>query len=94
MSNEKNESNVFIFKPVIREKVRMTEGEPLGTISACDLGEPQIENMDRLFNLRDWLKNCLEKNGAEVTGSGIGFGEADVSIKLDGMNFWVTIKPT
>jgi hypothetical protein len=45
------------------------------------------------FNARDWLQSAIEAKGAVVTGAGMGMGQADISFKLDGCNFSVSIRP-
>lgn len=45
------------------------------------------------MNMRDWLQSALETKGAKITGGGIGCGQADLQITLDGMPYWVSIKP-
>lgn len=51
-------------------------------------GDPET-----LFNSREWLQKSVESGGAKVIGGGIGCGQGDLSILLDGCRFTVSIKP-
>lgn len=53
-----------------------------------NFGDPET-----LFNSREWLQSAVEAKGAEMTGGGIGFGQADIDIELEGMRFNISIKP-
>lgn len=55
---------------------------------AKDFGDPET-----LFNSREWLRKALEAKGARFTGGGIGGGEADIDIELEGFQFNVRIRP-
>lgn len=46
-----------------------------------------------LFNSRQWLQAALEAKGAKITGGGVGFGQADLDIVLEGFRFNVSITP-
>jgi hypothetical protein len=46
-----------------------------------------------LLNSRDWLTKALEAKGAKKVGGGIGCGQADIDIELEGCRFNVSIKP-
>ena len=55
-----------------------------------------VDEMDTeaFLNLRDWLEAALKAAGAkESTGMGIGGGQADIDIELEGMRYNVSIKP-
>jgi len=54
-----------------------------------------FEDMDHtaFLNIRNWLEQALITHGAKRTGGGIGFGQADIDITLDGMPYNVSIKP-
>lgn len=54
-----------------------------------------LEQMDvpAFFNMRDWLEKAVREAGADVTGKGVGMGEADLDIVLEGMKYNVRIKP-
>jgi len=45
------------------------------------------------FNLRDWLEAAITNHGAKVTGKGLGGGASDLWFKLEGMEYFVSIKP-
>lgn len=54
-----------------------------------------IHEMDTeaFLNMRDWLKKACEAQGAKMTGGGIGMGQADIDIELDGCRYNISIKP-
>lgn len=62
---------------------------------------PQIGNclhesfgdVDDLLSIRNWLQYHLEGTGADIIGKGIGMGCADITIKMDGRVFHVSMKP-
>lgn len=60
----------------------------------ADFGN-SLEEMDleAFMNTRSWLEKALTDAGAEVTDAGIGMGQADVGINLQGAPFSVSIKP-
>ena len=66
----------------------MDDELPVGELHE-DFGDPET-----LLNSRYWLQSALESKGAIPYGAGIGMGQADVSIMLEGMKYLVTIKPT
>lgn len=51
------------------------------------------EDLEALFNLRCWVEKCLTEGGAEITGTGIGFGGVDLMFDLDGFPFYIECKP-
>lgn len=53
-----------------------------------NFGDPET-----LYNSREWLTEALEAKGARRTGGGIGCGQADIDIILEGVEYHVTIKP-
>lgn len=55
-------------------------------------GEPGSTEL--LLSVRRWLHQAVESQGAAVTGSGVGFGQADVRIVVDGRRFTVSIIQT
>lgn len=57
-------------------------------IGAVSFGDPET-----LLNSRAWLQRALESGGAKITGGGIGCGQADLGIELDGLPFSVSIRP-
>lgn len=47
-----------------------------------------------MLNMREWLTIACENAGAAFTGGGIGMGEADIDIMLQGHKFNVRIRPS
>ena len=70
--------------------VNMPEGvgaPPIGQgIEGC-------EDVEAFFNMRGWLQAACEAKGAKMVGGGIGCGQADIDIELEGMRYNVSIKP-
>jgi hypothetical protein len=58
--------------------------KPLGFDSADEIG-PAI-------NMRDWVRDACEAKGAKMVGGGIGFGQCDIDIDLDGYRYNLSIK--
>jgi len=54
------------------------------------VGEMDIE---AFLGIRDWLEHACVTHGARTTGAGIGFGQADLSIELDGHRYDISIRP-
>jgi hypothetical protein len=54
-----------------------------------------LEEMDveAFFNMRDWLQKACEAQGAKMVGGGVGMGQADIDIELDGCRYSISIKP-
>jgi hypothetical protein len=54
-----------------------------------------LEEMDveAFFNMRDWLQKACEAQGAKMVGGGVGMGQADIDIELDGCRYNISIKP-
>ena len=50
-------------------------------------------DLEAAINMRDWLQVAIEKAGAKVVGSGMGFGAGDLWFKLEGFEYMVSIKP-
>lgn len=53
---------------------------------------PEMDT-EAFFNMRDWLQQACEAKGAKMTGGGIGMGQADIDIELDGCSYNISIKP-
>lgn len=51
-------------------------------------GDPMV-----MLNMRWWLERALKANGGTLTGGGIGCGQADVDVEIDGHRFNVSIRP-
>jgi len=54
-----------------------------------------LEEMDveAFFNMRGWLQKAVEAEGAKMVGGGIGLGQADIDIELDGCRYNISIRP-
>jgi hypothetical protein len=54
-----------------------------------------LDEMDAesFLNMRDWLTKAVEAKGARRTGGGVGMGQADIDIELDGCRYNISIKP-
>lgn len=50
-------------------------------------------DVEAFFNMRDWLTKAVEANGATKVGGGIGCGQADIDIELDGSRYNISIRP-
>lgn len=53
----------------------------------------QHGDVEAFFNMRSWLSKAVEKSGAKVHGAGIGMGQADIDIELEGARFNISIRP-
>ncbi len=62
----------------------LDDGKPLGFDSAAEI--------ELAFNMRQWVAQALIAKGAKQTGAGIGFGEADIDIELEGCHYNIRIK--
>lgn len=54
-----------------------------------------LDQMDTeaFFNMREWLQKACEAAGGKMTGGGIGMGQADIDIELEGCRYNISIKP-
>jgi hypothetical protein len=54
-----------------------------------------LDEMDTtaFFNMRDWLQKAVEGKGAKMVGGGIGLGQADIDIELEGCRYNISIRP-
>lgn len=50
-------------------------------------------DVEAFFNMRDWLTTAVEAKGAVRKGGGIGCGQADIDIELDGCRYNISIRP-
>lgn len=48
---------------------------------------------DAFFNMREWLTKAVEAAGAKRYAGGIGMGQADIAVEMDGANYEITIRP-
>lgn len=49
--------------------------------------------MEKLMAFRDLLERLINAHGGSVSGAGYGLGGADISCELDGMLYWIEIRP-
>ena len=62
------------------------DGAPFGmTLDEMDL--------EAFFGMRDWLRSAVEAKGARMTGGGVGCGQADIDIVLEGHRYSISIRP-
>lgn len=52
-----------------------------------------ISDPEAYFNMRGWLQRACEAAGARIDGAGIGGGQADIDIVLEGHRYNVSIRP-
>lgn len=54
-----------------------------------------LDEMDvtAFMNVRTWVEEALEAKGAKITDAGIGMGQADLGVVIDGMPFGISIRP-
>ncbi len=54
-----------------------------------------LDEMDvqAFINMRDWLTKAVEAQGALSVGGGIGMGQADIDVMLEGCKYNISIKP-
>lgn len=54
-----------------------------------------VDEMDAeaFLNMRDWLREAVEAKGAKFTGGGVGFGQADIDIEIEGFRYSISMKP-
>lgn len=50
-------------------------------------------DLEAAMNMRDWLERACEAAGAKRVGGGIGCGQADIDIALEGCRFNISIRP-
>jgi hypothetical protein len=71
--------------------VNMPEGVPL--ISGDrPLGFESADEIEPAFNMRAWVQSACEAKGAKMVGGGIGFGQADLDIELEGHRYNISIR--
>jgi hypothetical protein len=46
-----------------------------------------------LWDRRQWLEHAVTASGAEITGSGVGLGQADIDVIVDGQCYNISIRP-
>lgn len=54
-----------------------------------------LEEMDvqTFLNMRDWLRDACAAKGGKMVGGGVGMGQADIDIELEGCSYNISIKP-
>lgn len=75
----------------------MSEDKPIPVnlpegLDEASLDDFRAENAG-IFEIRKWLQEAVEAQGARFTGGGCGGGEADIDIELDGARYNIVIKP-
>lgn len=50
-------------------------------------------DLEAFLNIRNWLEKAAIDAGAEVTDHGIGMGQADIGVLIDGMPYGISIRP-
>lgn len=50
-------------------------------------------DIEAFLNMRDWLTSAVEAKGAVKKGGGIGLGQADIDVELDGCRYNISIRP-
>ena len=66
-------------------------------INLPDIGAATLDEAfgdpETLLNSRDWLTKAVHAQGAKTVGSGVGCGQADIDIELEGMRYNISIRP-
>ena len=52
-----------------------------------------ISDIEAVLNMREWLQKAVEARGARVDGAGIGGGQADIDVVLEGHRYNISIRP-
>lgn len=50
-------------------------------------------DLESFFSIRKWLQEACEARGAVMVGAGIGCGQADIDIEMDGCCYNISIRP-
>lgn len=50
-------------------------------------------DVEAFWNMRKWLEAAVTAAGAKITGAGLGCGQADVDIEMDGCRYNISMKP-
>lgn len=68
---------------------------PLAAARGFGTPEGGLASMDvhAFLNMRDWVQAACEAKGAKMTGGGVGCGQADIDIELEGYHYNISIKP-
>ncbi len=60
----------------------------IGPVRGLDVGPLSVSEM---LDMREWLRLTLKYAGADVTGSGMGAGTADLEFTLNGQKFDISL---
>ena len=52
-----------------------------------------FKDMEAAVNMRDWIQKACEAKGGRMVGCGLGGGQADIDIELEGCRFNISIRP-
>lgn len=50
-------------------------------------------DVETLLNSREWLEQAVSEKGAKRVGGGVGCGQADIDVELEGHRFNISIRP-
>lgn len=53
---------------------------------------PEMD-VEAFLNARDWLTKAVESAGAKFIGGGVGMGQADIDVEMDGCRYNISIRP-
>lgn len=56
------------------------------------LGFDSADEIKPAMNMRDWVEHAVEAQGAKMVGGGIGLGQADIDIELEGHRYNISIR--
>lgn len=56
------------------------------------LGFDTADEIGPAFNMRDWVRDAVQAKGAKMVGGGIGLGQADIDIELEGHRYNISIR--
>jgi hypothetical protein len=71
--------------------INMPEGVPMIS-GEQPLGFDSADEIEPAFNMRAWVQSACEAKGAKMVGGGIGFGQADIDIELEGHRYNISIR--
>jgi hypothetical protein len=74
---------------VMGEPINLAGGDTI-EVTAEGLG---FTDLEAALNMRGWLERACGAAGAKCVGAGIGFGQADIDIELEGCRFNISIRP-
>ncbi len=53
----------------------------------------KIKSAMDLLLVRNWFEAAIEAKGGKKIGGGVGFGQADIDVEIDGCGYNVSISP-